>query len=434
MTKARRAELEVMSVPMTTPMTAPKPRLLAICCGFCLLLPPIGLLASKAVVPLLLITAALAGLVVWHAERRVPRPDRGAAMMFAALLLLCAVASLWGFNVIGSLFLTLRIGTIFAAGLVLFTIAQSFDDAMRERIGLWLLAGILATLAIVTAEFVLDFALFDFLKGPFPDDWNRGSLLNRGATALAMVTWPAAVLLWQRGFTWAPLALAVLVAEVVTALSSGAALLGFAAGGLTALVALKNRKASRALVVAAPVAAFVATPFAATLMYRLGWHESDWLASSAGHRIEIWNYTTQLIEQKPWLGWGFDASRAITGALPEALANELPLLPLHPHSAPLQILFELGVPGVVLTLALMWLLARRIEGLPRPARVCGQALFITTLTIASTAYGVWQNQWLAMMFSAALLIPLTLRAPAGAAEKAAERTGSSGPDTAGGRD
>jgi O-antigen ligase len=89
----------------------------------------------------------------------------------------------------------------------------------------------------------------------------------------------------------------------------------------------------------------------------------------------------------------------------------------------LQILFELGIPGVVLTLALLWLLARRIEGLPRPARVCGQALFITTLTIASTAYGVWQNQWLAMMFSAALLIPLTLRAPAGAAEKAAERTG-----------
>ena len=45
---------------MTVPMTAPKPRLLAICCAFCLLLPPISLLASKAVVPLLLITAALA--------------------------------------------------------------------------------------------------------------------------------------------------------------------------------------------------------------------------------------------------------------------------------------------------------------------------------------------------------------------------------------
>jgi hypothetical protein len=29
------------------------------------------------------------------------------------------------------------------------------------------------------------------------------------------------------------------------------------------------------------------------------------------------------------------------------------------------------------------------------------------LAIACTAYGLWQNQWLAMMFSAALLIPLT---------------------------
>ena len=414
-------------------MTAPKPRLLAICCAFCLLLPPIGLLASKAVVPLLLIAAALACLVVWRAERRLPRPDRGAAMMFAALLLVCAIASLWGFAVIGSLFLTLRMGAILAAGLVLFTIAQSLDDGMRERIGPWLLAGIVAALAIVTAEIVLDFPLFEFLKGPLPEGASRGPLLNRGATALAMVVWPAAVLLWQRGFTWAALALAVLVAGLLSMLSSAAALLGFVAGGLTALVALGSRKASRALVVAATVAAFVGMPFAAKLMYRLGWHELDWLAKSARHRIEIWNYTTQLIEQKPWHGWGFDASRAIIDARAESLVNELSLLPLHPHSAPLQILFELGIPGVVLALALLWLLARRIEVLPRPARVCGQALFITTLTIASTAYGMWQNQWLAMMFSAALLIPLTLRSPVAAEEKAPDRTESSGPDASGGR-
>ncbi len=419
---------------MTVPMTAPKPRLLAICCAFCLLLPPISLLAPKAVVPLLLITAALACLVVWRAERRVPRPDRGAAMMFAALLLVCAIASLWGFAVIGSLFLTLRMGAIFAAGLMLFTIAQSFDDGMRERIGHWLLAGILATLAIMTAEIALDFPLFEFLKGPFPGHDKLGFLLNRGATALAMLTWPAAVLLWQRGLAWAALALPALVAVILGSLSSGAALLGFVAGGLTALVALGNRKASRALVVAATVAAFVGMPFAAKLMYGLGWHESDWLAASARQRVEIWNYTTQLIEQKPWRGWGFDASRAITDARADSLANELQLLPLHPHNAPLQILFELGIPGVALTLALLWLLARRIEVLPRPARVCGQALFITTLTIASTAYGVWQNYWLAMMFSAALLIPLTLRSPAAAAEKAPDRTGSSGPGTSGGRD
>ncbi len=55
-------------------------------------------------------------------------------------------------------------GAIFAAGLVLFTIAQSFDDGIRDRIGHWLLAGTLATLAIMTAEVALDFPLFEFLK------------------------------------------------------------------------------------------------------------------------------------------------------------------------------------------------------------------------------------------------------------------------------
>jgi O-antigen ligase len=83
------------------------------------------------------------------------------------------------------------------------------------------------------------------------------------------------------------------------------------------------------------------------------------------------------------------------------------LLPLHPHNAPLQILLELGVVGAVIVFVLLMLLVGRIEGLPRPARVCGQALFVSTLAIACTAYGLWQNQWLAMMFSAALLFPLT---------------------------
>jgi O-antigen ligase len=87
-------------------------------------------------------------------------------------------------------------------------------------------------------------------------------------------------------------------------------------------------------------------------------------------------------------------------------------MPLHPHNAGLQILLELGVPGVVLALVLLWILAARLERLRGPPRVCGQALFVATLAIASTAYGIWQNQWLALILSAALLIPLTFQASA----------------------
>jgi O-antigen ligase len=83
------------------------------------------------------------------------------------------------------------------------------------------------------------------------------------------------------------------------------------------------------------------------------------------------------------------------------------MTPLHPHNAPLQILLELGAVGAAIVFALLMLLCGRIAGLSRPDRVCGQALFVGTLAIACTAYGLWQNQWLAMMGSVALLIPLT---------------------------
>ncbi len=58
-------------------------------------------------------------------------------------------------------------------------------------------------------------------------------------------------------------------------------------------------------------------------------------------------------------------------------------------------------------IVLLMVVVARLERLPRPARICAQALYLSTLTIACTAYGLWQNQWLAMIWSAALLIPLT---------------------------
>ena len=85
------------------------------------------------------------------------------------------------------------------------------------------------------------------------------------------------------------------------------------------------------------------------------------------------------------------------------------VLPLHTHNASLQILLELGAVGGLLSFALLWLLAARLENLTLPSRVFGQALYAATLTISMVSFGLWQNQWLAMMISAALLVPLTAR-------------------------
>ncbi len=375
--------------------------------AFCLVLPPLSLLSQKAVVPWLLIVTVAACVVVWRAERRLPVPDRGIAMGLAALLLWCAIASFWGFDGTRSLVLVARIAVIFAAGLMLFAVVRRLDDEVRGRLGGWLLAGILIALAIMVVEIAFRFPIFEIITGQRADETNMAARLNRGATAVAMMVWPAAAALWRRGRVWAALILGAAVVTVLSQMASGAALLGAVAGALTVALALTHRKAGHAFLVVATIVALAGTTLAANEFAKRDWQHAAWLEDSARHRVEIWKYTAGLVAQKPLTGWGFDAARAISKARPFDQLGERQLMPLHPHNAPLQILLELGVVGAVLILALMILLAGRIEGLPRSSRLCGQALFVSTLAIAYTAYGLWQNQWLAMMFSAAVLIPLT---------------------------
>ncbi len=374
---------------------------------FCLVLPPLSLLSQTAVVPWLLIVAVAACAVVWRAERRLPVPDRAVAMGFAALLLWSAIASFWGFDLTGSLFLVLRIGAIFTAGLMLFAIARSLDNRVRDNLGYWLLAGILIALAIMMVEIAFGFPILESITGLQAERANLPARLNRGATAMAMMVWPAAAVVWRRGRLWAPLILGATVVMVLVQMTSGAAVLGVVAGGLTVALVLTHRRAGRALLVMATIVTLAGTTLAANEFARRDWQNAEWLEESARHRVEIWNYTAGLIAQKPLTGWGFDASRAIPKARPFEQVGKKQLLPLHPHNAPLQILLELGAVGAGIVFVLLMLLVSRIEGLSKPDRVCGQALFITTLAIACTAYGLWQNQWLAMMFSVALLIPLT---------------------------
>ncbi len=245
---------------------------------------------------------------------------------------------------------------------------------------------------------------------------------------MVMMAWPATALLWHRGIVWVAAVLFVVIAALLGLMESNSAIVGAIAGLAVAMVSFLWRKAGRAMVVAVTIVALAGTTLAAQEIFRRDWQGAEWLDGSARHRVEIWNYTADLIGRKPLTGWGFDAARAIPNARPFEQVGERQLLPLHPHNAPLQILLELGAVGAAIVLVLLMLLVGRIEGLSRPDRVCGQALFVSTLVIACAAYGLWQNQWLAMMCSAALLIPLTSPvlakppAPGGAAQDSSPGT------------
>ena len=381
--------------------------LTAIFCGFAALLPIVCVVAPRGTVVLLLLAAVLAVPTYWYAHRRFPIPDLRFSIALVLLSVWCAIASSWSFEVGESLVLTLRIAVILAAGIVLFPVAAGLDDVARARVGRWLVGGFALTFALMVVEVGLGYPAIRSFKEV--SSGREAIALNRGVIAMSLIVWPVVAYLWGRGLGWKSLVIPVLLGIASTFLESAAATLGFAAGVVAFLLVLSQRKAGRAITLAASFVALAATPVAVREMHNHGWHRADWLSGSERHRVEIWNFSVERIAEKPLLGWGFDASRYIGEVFFDAGEANPKIVSLHPHNAPLQIMLELGAIGAVITLALLWLIATQLDSLPRRARECGQAMFIATLAIGCVAFGQWQNWWLALLFSIALLVPLTAR-------------------------
>ena len=383
----------------------PSAVLTGVFCAFTALLPVVSVVAPKGTVVLLVLAAVFAVPIHWWANRRIPVPNLRIAITLALLVVWCAIASAWSEDSARSLVLSLRVAVILAAGLVLFPIVATLDDAAKKRVGHWLFAGFGLSLVLVSVETGLDYPMLRPFKTA--EAGEEAVWLNRGAIALALIVWPVTTWLWARGLRWKALALPVALGVASVFLESAAATLGLVAGDVTALLALSHRKAGLAIAIAAGVLAFVAMPFAAREMHDHGWHRADWLAASAQHRIEIWDFAVQRIAETPVLGWGFDGSRHMQALYPDLSNTGRELAALHPHSAPLQIMLELGAVGAVIALALLGLITIRLDGTPGRIRMFGYPLVVAALAIAAVSHGVWQNWWLALLVSAALLVPLT---------------------------
>lgn len=382
-------------------------RVTAVFAVFAFALPLVAILAAPGVVPLLLAATVFAALAVWSWQKRLPRPDRGLAIALGILLAWCAAASLWGFEPAKSVVLALRIGVIFAAALLLHGIIGALDGPTRRRIGDWLVAGVVLGLGLMAAEAALGFPLDKWLHHTPQMANNPAVALNRGAVALAILCWPAAAFLWRRFGRMASFALPPVLLLVLSFLSSLSAGAGLVAGAVTALVASRHPRAGRAILVLATVVALIGSPLAAKQLHRLDWEDAGWLPRSAAHRVAIWNFTVQRIAEKPLAGWGFDAARYMKRLDPETAAKPMSPIALHPHNAVLQVLLELGVIGTLAALGVAWALIRRADALPSPERVFAQATYVTVLAISCTGFGIWQNQWLALIASAALVVALT---------------------------
>jgi O-antigen ligase len=122
-----------------------------------------------------------------------------------------------------------------------------------------------------------------------------------------------------------------------------------------------------------------------------------WLPLSSVHRLYIWQFSAVKAFEKPLTGWGLRASKYMPGGHDQipALGN-LQYLPLHSHNSVLQILLELGIPGLLLFTTLLVYLVRLIGRQPIDASLKATCLALMTayVTIGFTAFGIWQYWWI----------------------------------------
>lgn len=156
------------------------------------------------------------------------------------------------------------------------------------------------------------------------------------------------------------------------------------------------------------------------LAYKAGLHMAEWMPASARARTILWQYTAERTLETPWLGVGADSTEAIEDARgsiekPEGFVYARRTGP-HAHKLFLQVWYELGVVGVLLSMLAGAFMALRILRLPCFAQPFAIAAFTAFCVTVSFAWSIWQT-WL---ICAVASMPLYLL-------MAARRTAMAGP-------
>jgi exopolysaccharide production protein ExoQ len=388
-------------------------------------LPVLAVFAPLGLAPLLATTAV--ALLALDGRRCLAglRALLPLAGLLAALSLWAVLSAAWSLVPQHSLLEGLRLLAICAAGLVAVAAGRMLEPEERQRVARGALLGVGLAAVLLIVERFTGGALTRLLLG-LPPGAVPLTRYDRAATTLALALWPALLGAGGRRGRWIMGALAATVLGTVLVLYSQAAVLAVVAGLLVFPIARLWPRLTAGVLVAGLLAGAVALP-AITPDFRsiVAIHQNaPWLKVSAIHRLAIWRFTADRIAERPLLGWGMDASRALPGGrtdihdvLPDSgVSPNSEALPLHPHDALLQWEVELGIPGTLLCLAAIgWVLWRIgwTPGLAPRAQACALAFAAAAIPVALLSYGVWQAWWQSCLWLAAALLTGVAGSPRG---------------------
>lgn len=213
---------------------------------------------------------------------------------------------------------------------------------------------------------------------------------NRGVSYLAVFAFPLMGYLWLKKPRWQLAVFIALMLIPVLLTESRATRLAFAIGCIVTILAhISAHHTQRGLTMV--VGMLLMMPFLVTSIFleHPSWVQS--LPPSWHHRVEIWDFMSYRIFEKPWGGWGLGASHLLPYAQPHGeLYQYVPNLSTgHPHNVILQLWVELGVGGLVLGVATITTLLGKAARLATAIVPFALGAWAAALCISSVAYSFW---------------------------------------------
>jgi len=366
----------------------------------------------------LVFAPSLIGLIglaaIYYQSRKLPAFDIKLAGFLAAILAMAFLSVLWSMDFAYALERALKIAPLFIFGFILIAAATCLSPQPAKQAPISL-AGILfcaAAAILIFWEYKNLFPLSRLILGLQANtdeaSIKSGFILNRSLVYLVLLCMPVSLALML-----APLKRNIKIGLIMVLLACLGAAFFYTKSQTAQFAALtigfmafypSHRKKARLLLCGGLLAMLFALPFLmkpayeAALGVDMTQMKKDFIyEASIIHRLEVWNFISEEIKERPFFGHGIEATRFLKAdeVMPYMATDHV----LHPHNVVLQIWVEFGLVGALVCAAFLLFLLGRIEKLPPLLQRYYAALLMAVLCVLSISYGLWQAWQIGMIFA-----------------------------------
>jgi len=332
------------------------------------------------------------------------------------------ISLLWSQVGLNGIWAAFSILLLCVAGFIFMGVIEALDSRQTRIAQTILMSAGVAMVSLFLFEHLTDGVFAKFLKGRTSSHMD---FIGRGLSILISVIWPViALILMRKGKrVWVAILIAVAGATAYQ-YPNEAMFLGFAIGSFTFIAGLWMRRATVVFVFGVFMLFVITGPKIAHTIMNVPAVKAKAVSilGHRQHRLNIWEFVSSKVEDRPLVGHGFRMSR-LFGAEENKYYLETReqfgvsrwrlKLPLHPHNISLQIWLELGLIGIILYLGIIFGICRIIwtwRGPPVWAAALG-ASTASYLTVSSISLGAWQSWWLATAWLVAGIFVLVNKIP-----------------------